>query len=574
MISSTASVPGRDGPGRATLHRLYVTEQWWTTELMARFRVGYSTLRRWLDQAGIEVRTRGSGGYVRQLTAPPARELAELGRCMSAPAIGKKLGVTGQTVRRWFAEAGLAPPSASLKNRPHGSAAAVLRPATDQLRQLYTDDGLSVDAVAQRLGFTPHLVRTWLLEDGIPMRPAGGRRGAPRPGRVLKPAPPAAELRDLRERQRLTRGELATRYGVHPQTVSKWLTAAGLPGTLPPPGPPDFDQRVAGMYREQEVSASEIARRLNVPDSRVLAALHREGVQIDPARREAAVRAASARRAGTVPPLPVEIAERAVHYYRDQGWSYERVAEHLGTTFGKVRAELRRRGIPAHERAVTGPASRAGRTQAPVERLRKLYVESEWSAQDVAAQLDSTTQVVLRTGHAHGVPIRQSSGNAAAMSAVAVIDGLYQDQQISQVLDRHAVPRRPAGGDIAVRFPQPIPLTAQLLEELYHGAGCSSPQIELLTGQAQVVVRQTMRRLGIDLRPEHSSPALQRLRAAARQNFLAQIAAEYRACGSTAEVARLHDCSTTAVRRWLTLAGVSVPGRGHWARTGGKGTRK
>ena len=128
------------------------------------------------------------------------------------------------------------------------------------------------------------------------------------------------------------------------------------------------------------------------------------------------------------------------------------------------------------------------------------------------------------------------------------------------------MPRRPAGGEIAARFPDPVPLTPQLLDELYHGAGCSSGQIELLTGQPQVVVRAAMRRLGIALRPEHMSPALLRLRAAARQDFLAQVAAEYRACGSTSEVATLHGCATNTVLRWLAQAGVTVPGRGHWTR--------
>ena len=127
----------------------------------------------------------------------------------------------------------------------------------------------------------------------------------------------------------------------------------------------------------------------------------------------------------------------------------------------------------------------------------------------MAAQLDAGIHVVLRTGHAHGVPIRQGGGGSPAVTAaVAVIDGLYRDQQVSEVLDRHAVPRRPAGGDIAVRFPDPVPLSAHLLDELYHGAGCSSTQIELLNGQPQVVVRAGMRRLGIALRPEHMSPAL------------------------------------------------------------------
>ena len=62
------------------------------------------------------------------------------------------------------------------------------------------------------------------------------------------------------------------------------------------------------------------------------------------------------------------------------------------------------------------------------------------------------------------------------------------------------------------------------------------------------------------------SPALLRLRAAARQDFLAQVAAEYRACGSTSEVAKLHGCATNTVLRWLAQAGVTVPGRGHWTR--------
>jgi hypothetical protein len=244
-----------------------------------------------------------------------------------------------------------------------------------------------------------------------------------------------------------------------------------------------------------------------------------------------------------------------VRHYRDEGWSYRMIGEHLGVSGAKVRAELHRRGIPAHPRRPIGPGSRTARTEAPVDQVRKLYVESEWSAADVAAQLDSTINVVLRTGHAHGVPIRQGGGGSPAVTAaVALIDSLYRDEQISEVLDRHGVPRRPAGGDIAVRFPEPVPLTAELLDELYHGAGCSTGQIELLTGQPQIVVRNTMHRLGIPLRPEHMSPALLRLRAAARQDFLAQVAAEYRACGSTAEVAKLHDCATNTVLRWLAQA--------------------
>ena len=129
-----------------------------------------------------------------------------------------------------------------------------------------------------------------------------------------------------------------------------------------------------------------------------MAALHREGVELDPGRRVAAVRAAGARRRGTVPSLPADQAEQAVRYYRDEGWSYRMIGEQLGVSAAKVRAELRRRGIPVHRRPPSSPGSRASRTGVPVETLRKLYVDSEWSAQDVAAQLDAGTE--CRSGRA------------------------------------------------------------------------------------------------------------------------------------------------------------------------------
>ena len=109
-----------DGPGPRTLRRLYVVEQCSMADLQARYRVGSPTVRRWLLEAGIAIRPPGSGGYRRQLVAPPRRELAELGRVLSAPEIAKRLAVSAATVRRWFAEAELTPPSGSLKNRPRG----------------------------------------------------------------------------------------------------------------------------------------------------------------------------------------------------------------------------------------------------------------------------------------------------------------------------------------------------------------------------------------------------------------------------------------------------------------------
>ena len=75
MVSTARAVPSsREACDPATLRRLYVVEQCSTADLMARYRVGYPTLREWLLDAGIQIRPRSAGGFRRQLCAPSRRE--------------------------------------------------------------------------------------------------------------------------------------------------------------------------------------------------------------------------------------------------------------------------------------------------------------------------------------------------------------------------------------------------------------------------------------------------------------------------------------------------------------------
>lgn len=431
------------------------------------------------------------------------------------------------------------------------------------LRRLYVEQRLSVESTARQLDVTRHLVRTWLLEVGIPLRRPGGRAGSSRPSRPLKPVPPQADLRRLREQERLPLPALAARYRVHPKTAAGWLRQYGLPSRLPPAGSVSEGDLVA-MYLQENVSAAEIARRVGASRTRVLGALHAAGVPIDRTRQADAARAAAHQRRDTVPSLSEDETARAASLFAE-GWSYSAIARELGSSTARVRRELRRRGLPPRRRPLTGPASRGSRTQAPVDRVRALYVESEWSAEDVGARVDLPGWVVLRTAHAHGVPVRQG-GRPVVSATVVLIEALYRDSVISEILDRHHLPRRPAGGDIATRFPDPVPLTAALLRDLYAEAGCSSVHIELLTGHPQAVVRPALRRHGIPRRTGHMSPALTRMRAEAREEFLAGVIADYRQLGSTRLVAQVRGCDPGTVLRWLHAAGVAAPGRGQWRR--------
>lgn len=84
---------------------------------------------------------------------------------------------------------------------------------------------------------------------------------------------------------------------------------------------------------------------------------------------------------------------------------------------------------------------------------------------------------------------------------IELINALYADRLIRATLRRHGVPVVPADGPIWRRFPEPVPLSAQLCTDLYVESGASIAQIELLTGQPASQVRRRLRKAGVRLRP-------------------------------------------------------------------------
>jgi len=120
----------------------------------------------------------------------------------------------------------------------------------------------------------------------------------------------------------------------------------------------------------------------------------------------------------------------------------------------------------------------------------------------------------LRTLHDAGVPVRRGGTRPRRRppDETRLLAALYADPEITAVLRRHRVPRRPRPGSIATRFPTPVPLT-QLLTALYTETGLSARQIELLTGQPHEQVLDALHQAGIPVRRgTSSSPWLTRHR--------------------------------------------------------------
>jgi hypothetical protein len=259
------------------------------------------------------------------------------------------------------------------------------------------------------------------------------------------------------------------------------------------------------LYLCQECSTYEIAGRTGLDRQRVTRILRKAGV---PLRPRGAGRLRAPRRAGDPPDLPRLMRS----LYEDAKLSSRQVSAILGIPERTVRERLRRYGITARTR---GPWNREDRKTVSAEVLEDLYSELGMTAVEVGHRLGISGNTVLRDAHALGIPVR--SGGFAPQSGpdeIELVAALYADPLIDAVLTAHAIPRVPAGGSLADRFPGPVPLTTPLVKDLYWACGAGLNHVELLTGQAAESVRKFMRRAGMPLRPPGGrTPFLRRWRA-------------------------------------------------------------
>jgi hypothetical protein len=197
--------------------------------------------------------------------------------------------------------------------------------------------------------------------------------------------------------------------------------------------------------------------------------------------------------------------------YEGAKLSSGQVSAILGVPERTVRERLRRYGITTRTR---GGWNREDRKTLPAEVLRSLYGELGMTAAEVGRRLGISGNTVLRDAHALGIPVR--SGGAVPLPGpgeIELVAALYADPLIAAVLTAHGIPRVPAGGSLADRFPRPVPLTTPLVKDLYWACGTGTNHIELITGQAAESVRRFMRRAGIALRPPGGrTPFLRRWR--------------------------------------------------------------
>jgi hypothetical protein len=262
--------------------------------------------------------------------------------------------------------------------------------------------------------------------------------------------------------------------------------------------------RLAHLYRCQGLSTYAIGETTGLGRQRVTRMLRRAGV---PLRPRGAGRLRPLRR-DDPPGLPRVLAE----LYEAERLSSAQVAAITGMPERTVRDRLRRYGIRVRTQ---GGWNREDRQLVAAEVLDDLYTRLGLTADEVGRRLGTSRSTVLRSAHALGVPVR--AGGIVPVPGpqeIRLVQALYADPLIADVLDARDIARVPPGAPLWQRFPDPVPLTVPLVKDLYWGCGAALTHIELLTGQPAMTVRGFMRRAGIPLRhPGGRTPFLCRWRA-------------------------------------------------------------
>jgi len=289
---------------------------------------------------------------------------------------------------------------------------------------------------------------------------------------------------------------------------------AGCPHAVPPVtsspgGPPagtDLAELVSHLYLCEGLSTYRIGAVTGIDRQRVGRILARAGVPVKP-------KGAGRRR--RVDEDRAALDEAMERLYAESGLSSRDVSAITGIPERTVRARLHARGVRMRTK---GRLNREDRVAVPVDALIKLYVSGGLSAADTGRLLRVSGQIVLRAAHDEGLPVRVGGPEPShGPGEIELVEALYADPLVRQVLARHHIGRRPAGGPIWERFPVPVRVSAELAEELYVACGLGVRHIELLTGQPAQTILRLLRAEGITRRPAGGrSPFMRRWRAGLR----------------------------------------------------------
>jgi predicted transcriptional regulator len=298
-----------------------------------------------------------------------------------------------------------------------------------------------------------------------------------------EPVVDSATLARLYAEPGATGANLARRFGVAPATAARWLADAALL-----PLDPSVDHaKLAKLYVDGGLTIKEVAEKLGTTHARVQQGLAAAGI---PARSNRARRPRGNRTRVT--------DRRLTDLYVRRGMSVVECAVSLGVSTEYLRKRLKEVGLTKKPGTFT-PHTEWGHDELR-GRAADLY-EQGMSMKVAGEQLKVSSQTVRKALHEAQVPVRRGGFGASPDPGHTLIDDLYADAQIYQVLALHGVVI-PDEWSATGPFESlaPLPLSKKLVKALYDMVGLPIFHISLLLGVGQGAVRSALIAAGVMFR--------------------------------------------------------------------------
>ena len=263
---------------------------------------------------------------------------------------------------------------------------------------------------------------------------------------------------------------------------------------------PEIVAQIVRLYLECGLSTYRIAEKFNLDRQRIARILRCEGVTIAP------------RGSGRSRPLKVleGYSEETLRtLYIDKWMSSVEIGRALGISDRLVRKRLALFGIGRRTR---GKFDRHDRADISPDELEHLYVDKELAATEIGDEFGVSRRIILQAAHSYGIPVRAGGSPRPSKSLdIHLIDALYDDIDVMRILNAQDIPIVREPGPIWQRFPNPKPLTKELITGLYVECGLACFHIELLTGHPVPTILRRLDELGIARRrPGGRSPFMRR----------------------------------------------------------------
>jgi len=145
---SYSMLPGLKKPTKEELEDLYINQRKSNKNIGRNLGVSEPTIRKWMDEYGISIRSSSESKLPKGFVKPTKEELKELYRKISVNKIAKNYKISNPTITKWLKDYNIS----IRRNSNFERIKEIIKPSKEKLEDLYWEQGKSTTNIGRELG--------------------------------------------------------------------------------------------------------------------------------------------------------------------------------------------------------------------------------------------------------------------------------------------------------------------------------------------------------------------------------------------------------------------------------------